>query len=74
MTDRLKNNECLKCGTPLIRTDGMPLCSKCEQLTREKYWAFRNGNEKPKYKKVMKFNVMGTRMGFEKAKRVLTKP
>lgn len=43
MSNRLERNECLKCGVPLIRTDGIPCCSTCwEQAHRD----FRNGKYK----------------------------
>jgi len=73
--NRLKNKECLKCGTPLIRMDGVPVCTSCEEELGRMYRIQKEGLGKPfKHIKRLRFNVHGKPMSFEKAKRMLTEP
>jgi uncharacterized Zn finger protein (UPF0148 family) len=68
--NRLKNNECLRCGVPLVRTDNMPVCSACEKTLKKMYYEQVHTSAKPfKHVQKRKLVINGERMGMKKAQR-----
>lgn len=74
--NRRENNQCLKCGNPLVRIDkDNPfhlVCSQCEEKLKEMWWMHRKKEGKP-YKVVneLRFDVLGKPMNFREARKAL---
>jgi uncharacterized Zn finger protein (UPF0148 family) len=50
---RAERNECLWCATPMVRTDGFPLCSRCQEKAKKMYYQARSGDNPYPIKKRM---------------------